>query len=35
MAIKDALLAEFDHETATTRRLLERIPDDAAHVEAP
>jgi len=28
MAIKDALLAEFDHETATTRRLLERIPDE-------
>src|SRR3954466_9620593 len=26
--IKDALLAEFDHETATTRRLLERIPDE-------
>ena len=28
MAIRDALLAEFDHETATTRRLLERIPDE-------
>ena len=28
MAIKDGLLAEFDHETATARRLLERIPDD-------
>jgi uncharacterized damage-inducible protein DinB len=27
MAIKDALLAEFDHEMATTRRLLDRIPD--------
>lgn len=26
--MKDALLAEYDHETATTRRLLERIPDD-------
>jgi uncharacterized damage-inducible protein DinB len=26
MAIKDALLAEFDHEMATTRRLLERVP---------
>ena len=26
--LKDALLAEFDHETATTRRLLERVPDD-------
>ena len=27
--IKDGLLAEFDHEVATTRRLLERLPDDA------
>lgn len=27
MALKDALLAEFDHEMGTTRRLLERIPD--------
>jgi uncharacterized damage-inducible protein DinB len=26
--IKDSLLAEFDHEIATTRKLLERIPDD-------
>jgi uncharacterized damage-inducible protein DinB len=26
--IKEALLAEFDHETATTRRLLERVPED-------
>lgn len=26
--IRDALLPEFDHEMATTRRLLERIPDD-------
>jgi uncharacterized damage-inducible protein DinB len=26
--IKDGLLAEFDHEVATTRRLLERLPDD-------
>jgi uncharacterized damage-inducible protein DinB len=26
--LKDALLAEFDHEIATTRRLLERVPDD-------
>src|SRR4029077_10670563 len=26
--IKDALLVEFDHELSTTRRLLERIPDD-------
>ena len=28
MAIKDALLAEYDHEVATTRKLLERLPDD-------
>jgi uncharacterized damage-inducible protein DinB len=28
MAIKDALLAEFDHEMGTTRRLLDRLPDD-------
>ena len=27
MAVKDALLAEFDHEMGTTRKLLERIPD--------
>lgn len=27
MAIKDALLPEYDHELATTRRLLERVPD--------
>jgi uncharacterized damage-inducible protein DinB len=27
MAIKDALLPEFDHEMATTRRLLERLPE--------
>lgn len=27
MAIKDALLAEYDHEMGTTRKLLERIPD--------
>ena len=27
MVIKDALLPEFDHEMATTRRLLERVPD--------
>jgi uncharacterized damage-inducible protein DinB len=26
--IKDGLLAEFDHETATARKLLERVPDD-------
>lgn len=29
MAIKDALLPEFDHETATTRRLLERVPEQS------
>jgi uncharacterized damage-inducible protein DinB len=28
MALKDALLADFDHEMGTTRRLLERLPDD-------
>jgi uncharacterized damage-inducible protein DinB len=27
MAIKDALLPEFDHEMATTRRILERVPE--------
>ena len=28
MAIKDTLLAEFDHEMGTTRRLIERLPDE-------
>ena len=28
MPIKDALLADYDHEMGTTRRLLERLPDD-------
>jgi uncharacterized damage-inducible protein DinB len=28
MAIKDALLTEFDREMGTTRKLLERVPDD-------
>ena len=27
-AIRDGLLAEYDHEVATTRKLLERLPDD-------
>jgi len=27
MPIADALLPEFDHEMATTRRLLERLPE--------
>lgn len=27
MAIRDAFLHEFDHEMATTRRLLERVPE--------
>lgn len=27
MPLKDTLLAEFDHEMGTTRRLFERIPD--------
>ena len=26
--MKDALLAEYDHEMATTRKLLERLPDE-------
>ena len=28
MAIADALLPEYDHEVATTRKVLERVPDD-------
>ena len=28
MPLKDTLLTEFDHEMGTTRRLLERIPDE-------
>jgi len=28
MPLKDGLLAEFDHEMATTRKVLERLPDD-------
>jgi uncharacterized damage-inducible protein DinB len=28
MPIKDGLLVEFDHEMGTTRKLLERLPDD-------
>ena len=28
MAIKDALLPEFDHEMATTRKTLERFPEN-------
>ncbi|MGH9438249.1 MAG: DinB family protein, partial [Terriglobia bacterium] len=27
MALKDALLPEFDHEMANTRRTLERVPE--------
>src|SRR6266536_2804235 len=27
MALKDALLPEFDHEMGSTRRLLERVPE--------
>lgn len=27
MAIKDALLVDYDHEMGTTRKLLERLPD--------
>jgi uncharacterized damage-inducible protein DinB len=29
MALADALLPEFDHEMATTRKLLERVPEGA------
>ena len=28
MALVDHLLPEFDHEMATTRKLLERVPED-------
>lgn len=28
MAIKDALLQEFDHEMATSRKVIERVPED-------
>jgi len=28
VALKDAILAEYDHEMAATRKILERIPDD-------
>jgi len=28
MALKELVLAEFDHEMGATRRLLERLPDD-------
>jgi len=28
MALRDALLPEFDHEMATTRKTLERVPED-------
>ena len=28
VAIADALLPEFDHEMAMTRKLLERVPED-------
>src|SRR5437773_7851623 len=30
MALKDGLLAEFDHEMGTTRKLLDRVPGDNA-----
>jgi uncharacterized damage-inducible protein DinB len=29
MVLKDALLSEFDHEMAVTRRLLDRLPESA------
>jgi uncharacterized damage-inducible protein DinB len=28
MAIRDGILSEFDHEMSTTRRALERVPED-------
>jgi hypothetical protein len=28
MSVKDGLLADYDHEIASTRRLLERLPDE-------
>ena len=28
MAIKDALLPEFDHEMATTRKVIDRVPEE-------
>ena len=28
MSIKDGLLADFDHEMGTTRKLLERLPEE-------
>ena len=28
MAIADALVPEFDHEMTTTRKLLERVPEE-------
>src|SRR5262249_5891894 len=28
MALKDGLIAEYDHEVATTRKLIERVPDE-------
>jgi uncharacterized damage-inducible protein DinB len=28
MPLRDTLLTEFDHEAATTRKMLERLPDD-------
>ena len=28
MALKDGLLADYDHEMGTTRKLLDRLPDD-------
>jgi uncharacterized damage-inducible protein DinB len=30
MAIKDSILPELDHEMATTRKLLERVPEERA-----
>jgi uncharacterized damage-inducible protein DinB len=32
MGVRDAFVSEFDHEVATTRRLLERLPEDEARL---
>src|SRR3954469_18142862 len=33
MPTKDGMLSEFDHEVATTRKLLERVPEDKTGLE--
>ena len=34
MPLADTLLPEFDHEMTTTRKLLERVPDERLRLEA-